>query len=278
LDLKDEIGINPRIRTNQLNTLETFLLGAVQGLTEFLPVSSSGHLVIFQHILGFQQPELLLDTVLHLGTLLAVALYFRKDLRQVAKELWPPRREKLYHSMAGWILIGSLPTALIGFFFRTPLEAFFGSVSTVGFMLLTTGLFLTVTRFLPKGYCRRRQLGVLTALAIGTAQGLAIIPGISRSGATIVCGLLLGLERELAGKFAFLLAIPAILGALALQSNTAAPAGIGLSSLLVGFTVSAAVGLAALGILMRMVCKGELAYFAPYCWALGLFSIFFQAL
>lgn len=278
IDLNDKIGVNLKIRISKVTIFETLLLGAVQGLTEFLPVSSSGHLVIFQNILGFEQPELLLNTVLHLGTLVAVGFYFRQELRQMATELWPPRREKFYPSMAAWIVIGSLPTALIGIFLKTPLEAFFGSVSAVGIMLLITGLLLTATRFLPKGYGRRKQLGVLIVLAIGTVQGLAIIPGISRSGATIVCGLLLGLERELAAKFAFLLAIPAILGALALQSNTAALARVGLPSLLVGFAVSAAVGLAALGILMRMVRKGELAYFAPYCWAVGLFSILFAAL
>ena len=271
-----------------MNTLETFFLGIVQGLTEFLPISSSGHLVLFQNMLGFKEPQLLLDCSLHIGTLLAVCLYFRSDLKKMAAEIWQYAALALKgRSQSGevdlkndnnfflWILVGSVPTGIIGLVFKTPLERAFGSVSMVGMMLITTGIIVAATRLIPKGYGTQKQVGLLVALAVGTAQGLAIIPGISRSGATIVCGLLLGLEREAAARFSFLLSIPAIIGALAIQLNAEALGKVGFVPLLFGFGSSALVGLLALKLLMGMVKKGHLYYFAPYCWAVGLFTIIY---
>jgi undecaprenyl-diphosphatase len=264
-----------------MNILQTTLLGIIQGLTEFLPVSSSGHLVIFQNLLGFKEPELLLDTSLHLGTLLAVCIYFRSDLGKMLLGTWefvyqgrtPGPQEKALRSHAAltwWVLIGTVPTGLIGFFFRHPLENLFGSISLVAVMLLVTGTVVGLTKFKPGNAGKGRRLGYLASLAIGAAQGLAIIPGISRSGATIACGLFLGLERETAGRFSFLLSIPAIVGAVLLQLKDGRISGIGLSPLLCGFFSSAVVGLFALKVLMGMVRKGHLSYFAPYCWALGV--------
>jgi undecaprenyl-diphosphatase len=265
-----------------MTTAETILLGIIQGLTEFLPVSSSGHLVLFQNLLGFKEPELLLDAALHAGTLLAVCLYFRSDILLMVKEVWaylmqaPKARQAagsteprphLHLAMA--VFIGSIPTAFIGLLFKVPLERLFGSVPLVGTMLIVTGLILASTRFLsPRG--ARDRVGLFVALAVGTAQGLAIIPGISRSGATIVCGLALGLQRDLAGRFSFLLSIPAIMGALWIQLNAEAFGRVGLAPLFFGFLSAALVGLLALKLLMGMVKKGHLYYFAPYCWAVGI--------
>ncbi|MBW2095176.1 MAG: undecaprenyl-diphosphate phosphatase [Deltaproteobacteria bacterium] len=264
-----------------MNIFQTILLGIIQGLTEFLPVSSSGHLVIFQNLLGFKEPELLLDTSLHLGTLLAVCIYFRSDLANMLLGTWEflfrgrssdaeTKTRKSHAALAWWVLIGTVPTGLIGLFFRHPLENFFGSISLVAVMLLVTGAIVGLTKFLPGRTGKGRPLGYLRSLAIGTAQGLAIIPGISRSGATIACGLSLGLEREMAGRFSFLLSIPAILGAVVLQLKDGDLSSVGLLPLLCGFVSSALVGLLALKVLMGMVRKGHLSYFAPYCWALGL--------
>jgi undecaprenyl-diphosphatase len=269
-----------------MDTITGLLLGIIQGLTEFLPISSSGHLVLFQNLFGLREPVLLFDTSLHLGTLVAVCVYFRSDLKQMIIETFTffidmiqgRRKLKEIHevphvSLALWVLIGTIPTALIGLSFRLSLEKLFGSLFWVGMMLLFTGLILAVTRIIPTGYTNRRGIGLLAALAIGTAQGLALIPGISRSGATIVCGMLFKIDRALAARFSFLLSIPAIIGALVLQMNVEDLNNVGLLPLMTGFVSSILVGLLSLKILMGMVRKGNLYYFAPYCWAVGLFVL-----
>jgi undecaprenyl-diphosphatase len=270
-----------------INEVNSTFLGIVQGLTEFLPISSSGHLVLFQNLLGFREPALLLDVSLHLGTLLAVCIYFRKDLIQMARETWAffrdlSRGRKRFHqihenphaALLLWVVVGSVPTALIGLLFKDPLERLFGSLTLVGVMLMVTGLILAASKFLSRGNRIRAKVGLLAALAVGTVQGIAIIPGISRSGSTIVCGLFFGMERELAAKFSFLLSIPAIFGALLLQLRSEALGSIEFLPIFIGFFSSALVGLLALKVLMGMVRKGRLAYFAPYCWALGLLILF----
>jgi len=269
-----------------MNTITSILLGIVQGLTEFLPISSSGHLVLFQNLFGLKEPELLFDAALHAGTLLAVCVYFRGDLQQIISETWHfsagllkghkrPRdiKESPYALFALGVVIGTCPTAIVGIVFRDTFENLFASVTLVGVMLGVTGLILALTRLTSPEYTDRKEVGLLTALAVGLSQGLAIIPGISRSGATIVCGMLFKLERNLAARFSFLLSIPAILGALVLQLKSEGLHQVGPLPLFTGFATSALVGLLALKILMGMVRKGNLSYFAPYCWALGLFVI-----
>ena len=269
-----------------MNVIETIILGIIQALTEFLPVSSSGHLVIFQNILGFKDPELFLDCSLHLGTLFAVIIFFRNDIKKMIADLIRiatsaegsrAKVSKLKDSMLLWVVVGSIPTGIIGLVFRTELENLFGSVIMVGWMLILTGIILALTRLIPRD-ANRKRLGLLIAFAVGIAQGLAIIPGISRSGSTIACGFLCGLEREQAGRFSFILSIPAIIGALAIQMDFNALNRVGIIPVFAGFITSAIVGFFALKLLMRMVKKGHLFYFAPYCWAVGLATILFQIL
>jgi len=269
-----------------MDIISSIFLGIVQGLTEFLPVSSSGHLVLFQNLLGFGEPELLLDCSLHLGTLLAVCIYLRSELKLMLFEIWKflidlikvggikrPLDGKPHAFLAIMVLMGTLPTLLIGILFRSSIENLFGSVTAVGIMLLFTGFILAITKLIPGGYGKRNEVALVVALAIGTAQGLALVPGISRSGVTIVCGLVCGLKRDTAARFSFLLAIPAIIGATLVQLNAEAIGQVGLLSLTTGFIAAALVGLIALKILMGVVRKGKLFYFAFYCWALGLFII-----
>lgn len=269
-----------------MDIISSIILGIIQGLTEFLPISSSGHLVLFQNLLGFKEPELLLDCALHLGTLLAICIYLRSELRSMLmetkkyviglfqiREIRKPLRENPHTSLALMVLIGTLPTLLIAMLFRSAIENFFASLSTVGFMLMVTGLILAMTKLIPEDYSRREQVAIFVGLAVGAAQGLALMPGISRSGATIVCGLVCGLRRELAARFSFLLAIPAIIGATVVQLNAEAVGRVGLLSLTSGFFAAALVGLIALKILMGMVRKGKLFWLAPYCCALGLFIL-----
>ena len=266
-----------------MDKFETILLGIVQGLTEFLPVSSSGHLVIFENLLGFKEPEILLDASLHLGTLLAVCIYFRSDLRKMIQELWAwvtPGGESgvgigSHALLALMVVVGSIPTAIIGLIFKDPLEKLFGAVTTVGVMLMVTGVIVGLTKFISRNHGKLDQVGVWMALAIGTAQGLAIVPGISRSGSTIVCALLLGLKRETAGRFSFLLSIPAIIGAVGLHLESDAIERVGVTPLTMGFIASALVGFFALKLLMGMVKKGHFYYFAPYCWIVGALTIIF---
>lgn len=272
-----------------MDIFSSMLLGVVQGLAEFLPISSSGHLVLFQNLLGFREPELLFDIGLHLGTLVAVCIFFRRDLGAMGAQTvtylgsalkreknWGDLRDYPNASLVLWVVVGTVPTGLIGMCFKTPLENLFGSVRVVGFMLLCTGGLVALTRYVPRTYTCRIAVGLFAALAVGVAQGIAIIPGISRSGSTIVCGMLCKLERETAARFSFLLAIPATLGAMAVQIASEGLGHGALPSLVAGFIVSAAVGLFALKVLMRMVRKGRLYVFAPYCWALGLVILLFS--
>ena len=262
-------------------------LGIIQGLTEFLPVSSSGHLVLFRNLFGFREPELLFDISLHLGTLVAIFLVFRHDLKGMAVETarflfsllrretgFGKLREHPQTSLLLWVLVGTVPTGLIGLWFKSPLEALFGSLNIVGFMLMVTGLIVLASRRLSANDSRRSSVGLFAALAVGVAQGIAIIPGISRSGATIVCGMACNLPRETAARFSFLLAIPAMIGAMAVQVRAEGLSQEAVPVLAAGFIVSAVVGLLALKILMGLVRKGRLYYFAPYCWAVGAFALF----
>lgn len=271
-----------------MDILSSLILGVVQGLTEFLPISSSGHLVVFQNLLGFSEPEILFDVSLHLGTLLAVFIFFRVDLKEMILETWnlltgcfmknsplSSIKEKPHAVLTAWVIVGTIPTVLIGLIFKDPLEALFGKVHWVGVMLILTGLIIGITRILNPGYTKRKDVGFLTAIAVGTAQGLAIIPGISRSGSTIVCGMLCGMDRELAARFSFLLSIPAIIGAMVLQLMSHDLGAINPLPMLTGFLSAAVTGFIALKILMKMVRKGNLSLFAPYCWAIGLVVIFF---
>lgn len=268
-----------------MNTVETIFLGVIQGLTEFLPVSSSGHLVLFQNILGFGEPELLLVSSLHLGTLLAVCTYFSSDFKGMVSELRQLgastdkylHKDKYPHlNLALMVMAGSFPTLLIWVFFKAKLESMFGSVTLVGIMFIFTGLILSITKFLIGSRVTISRVGMLAALAVGTAQGLALAPGISRSGATIVCGLIFGLDRTLAGRFSFLLAIPAITGALIMNLDLSDLERVGVIPLVCGVASSAIVGLLSLKLLMSVVRKGRLHYFAPYCLLLGLGVILFS--
>ena len=266
---------------------QTIFLGIIQGLTEFLPISSSGHLVIFQHLIGLKNPEVLLDISLHVGTLLAVLIFFWTDIKLMIYEsiglvgnLFRKRNpsskiQRFPHAaLIVWIVIGTIPTALIGILFSSFFQKVFGSPFFVGFMLIVTGAILGASRFIPDYFTKKEHVGLILSIAVGIAQGAAIIPGISRSGATIVCGLFCGLNRELAGRFSFLLSIPAIIGATVLKFDITKITEIGFIPFFAGIVISFLVGLIALKITMNMVKKGNLYYFSPYCLLAGIVTIF----
>jgi undecaprenyl-diphosphatase len=274
---------HPKQGACSLNWIEAAVLGVVQGLTEFLPVSSSGHLVLFQHLFGLVEPELLFDICVHVGTLAAVLIVFYPDILELLKTLATlpglARRSgslrALFADHPGirlmtMIAVGCIPTAVLGIVFAKMAEALFGTIWLVGLALLVTGTFLWFTRQRKAIGRPIKEMTLKDAFIIGLIQGMAIIPGISRSGATISAALYLGVDRELAGRFSFLLAIPAIIGALLLGLDsdafqTTLPAG----TILIGSLAAAVVGYLALVVLLKMVKKGQLYRFAPYCWAVG---------
>ena len=270
-----------------MNTLEAVILGVVQGLTEFLPVSSSGHLVLFQNLFGLQEPELLFDICLHVGTLVAVLVVFHREILEILTALIQfPGRLKSAGSirnllsgdesirMALLIVVGSIPTAIIGLLFKEITDQLFGSLTIVGCMLLVTGALLWLTRRIRSSGRPIRDTTLKNALVIGIVQGLAILPGISRSGSTISTALFLGVDRKVAGRYSFLLSIPAIVGALALSLDTPElHTTIPIGTILAGSVISAVVGWIALVILLRVVDRGQLHRFAPYCWLVGVVTL-----
>lgn len=263
-----------------MNLLNSIILGIIQGLTEFLPVSSSGHLVIFQKLLNFNEPGIIFEVVVHIATLLAVIIYFRKDVVKLIIAIfnWKKNRTteiKSYQHLLLFLIIASLVTAVIGFTFKDILESFFDNLFLVGIMLLVTGLILFISDKIKN--TKREKLNIPSSLLIGFAQSIAIIPGISRSGVTITAGIFSGMKRELATKFSFLLSIPAILGTGLLKlkelNQVARSDGLWFSYLIAGIT-AAIVGYFAIAILIKLIKKARLFYFSIYCWIVGLITIF----
>jgi undecaprenyl-diphosphatase len=275
-----------------MTLLQAFILGVVQGLTEFLPISSSGHLVIGQHLFGLRQADLAFDVSVHVGTLVAVVIFFRRDIRALLMALvrWRPSAphrsvttdgSDIDARLAMLIFLGSIPTALIGLAIKRYEATLFGSPLIAGVMLMVTGcvLFLTrrpqVTAQIDPGSKRpMNAIRVRDSLLIGTVQGFAVMPGISRSGTTIAAGLFAGLAPQAAARFSFLLSIPAVAGAALLVLSDARSQGlVQLAPCLVGGLAALVIGYAALAILVYIIGRGKLFTFAPYCWIAGIAAI-----
>jgi len=251
---------------------QAILLGLIQGLTEFLPVSSSGHLAIAQHFLsGFSQPGVLFDVLLHFGTMLAVVLYFRRDLANLLTSPFQKSAEALRHRrLLVLLLLGSVPTALIGLTFKDFFEGMFENIPFIALMLLITGTLLFVSEKFRRGHRREDQMDIVDALLVGTVQGCAIIPGISRSGSTIAALLLRGVDGETAARFSFLLALPAVFGATLLSLRHLSEVATGeVPIYLAGAGVAFIVGLLSIHLLLAVIRKRRLFAFAIYCWAAG---------
>ncbi len=259
-----------------MTLIQALFLGLIQGLTEFLPVSSSGHLAITQHFLpGFEQPGVLFDVMLHVGTMVAVVLFFWREIRALA--IAPFRRggdSGIHRKMLVLILAGSVPTAVIGLTFKDFFEGLFENLTVVAAMLLVTGTLLFVSERFRRGSRKESQLTIGDALLTGTVQGLAIIPGISRSGSTIATLLLKGVDGETAARFSFLLALPAVLGAalLSLKDISGVPTG-DLPLYLAGTAMAFAAGYLSIRFLLAVIRRRRLFAFALYCWVAGTFFL-----
>ena len=236
-----------------MDLMQTIILGLIQGLTEWLPISSTGHLRIAEHLLGLSVP-LLFDVTLHVGTLIVTLLFFRKDVKNILVALWKRDFKTENGKLIPLIIIGTVPTALIGVVFSTDIESFFSSFPLMAGELIILGVALYCSKM---GKEKKQEITYMEALAIGTAQGIAIIPAISRSGLTISVALLLGIKREKAFKFSFLLSVPAIIGALGLtfytQHDALAFAGVGWTEILVGVAVTTVAGYFAVRLLKKIV-------------------------
>ncbi|MFQ6067827.1 MAG: undecaprenyl-diphosphate phosphatase [bacterium] len=263
-----------------MSIVQALILGLLQGVTEFLPVSSSGHLVIMQHYLGLRRPLVSFDVALHTATLVVVLIYFRHDLGSIIGSLIrlksPHSQALLERKIFYLIIVGTIPTAILGLILRIWANLLFTRVVITSATLIITGIILRVggkTKKTGKGI---KEMGIMDALLIGVMQGIAIVPGISRSGATISTGLLRGINRESSFRYSFLLSIPAILGALSLSLKDVLiekifpphplPWIAGASSAFVA-------GYLSLIILRKSVLKGKLSLFSYYCWVLGIGSL-----
>ena len=271
-----------------MSILSAIILGVVQGLTEFLPVSSSGHLTVFQHFLGEIEQSLTFDIAVHVGTVLSVLTIYNKTIRKLLSDIFKGllRRDLNAGSqLAIWVIIGTVPAGLVGVFFKSHIEAMFENLWVVTAGFLFTSLLLFFSRNKGSGQMGSQFLelnGVpdihwRQAFLVGCAQAFAIIPGISRAGSTIAMGLIVGMDRKTSALFSFMLAIPAILGAAVLQLGEIEQFGSHeLQVLLTGVLVSYLVGMAGLKLVLAFVKEGRMHYFSYYLWALIIFLSLYQ--
>lgn len=252
-----------------ISILEAMLLGIVQGLTEWLPISSSGHLVIVQDLLGLKVP-VVFDLMLHIATLLVLLVFYYKDILRMSRALLRGDFRSRDGKLGLMVMLATIPIVIAGLIFRDWVESAFSSTIVVGFALLFTALLLFFSERMPG----KKKITSKDAFAIGVMQAVALIPGVSRSGSTISTALMLGIEKKEAARFSFLIFIPAVLGALVLKSGDLAFSGVDPAAYLVGMISAFAVGYAALTWLLGLVVRKRFHLFSYYCFALGIIVLF----
>ena len=254
--------------------LEAILLGIIQGLTEFLPVSSSGHLELAKAMTGYDasaSESMLMTIMLHGATALSTIVVFWKDVKEIILGLFSFEKEQVEFS--GKIILSMIPAAIVGLTFEEQIESFFsGNILLVGLMLIVTGLLLFLA---DRAKNTERNVGWMDALIVGISQAIAILPGVSRSGATISTSVLLGIDRTKAAKFSFLMVVPLILGMMAkkLMDDELGFASEDLPAVLAGFGAAFVTGLVACTWMISLVKKSKLSYFAYYCFVVAAIAI-----
>lgn len=285
-----------------MELLKAVILGLIQGVAEFLPISSSGHLAIFKHVLDFETDTgLLFDVLLHLGTLAAVFVAFRKDifelikegfsiigqffksvwLRLFKKEAWQPVVTTPYRRFVMLVIVSTIPTGIMGILLSDAINAASATLIVPGILLLVNGIQLLISDRLPDGKKTAEDASYARAAVVGTAQGIATFPGISRSGTTITACLACGFSREFAVKYSFIMSIPAILGALVLElldASALAFTGAEMLNYLAGTVVAGVVGYVCIKTMLVIVRGKKFKYFAYYCFAMGAFAVLFHFL
>jgi len=249
-----------------VTTLEALILGIIQGIAEFLPISSSGHLVVLQRVFGIEEPALTFDIIVHVGSLFAIVLVFWRDIWALIK--------KPFQKMTGLLIVGTIPVVVLGFFLRNAIENYFRTGLWLATAFAVTGCILLLADKFTKLPKEEKDITYLDALIVGCFQALALPPGISRSGTTIMGALSRGINREAAAKLSFMLAIIAIAGAGTLEliqvlRGEVPPANIGFSQMAVGFIASFVVGVFAIKLLLRLIKACKLKYFSYYVWGLA---------
>lgn len=255
---------------------QALILGLLQGLTEFLPVSSSGHLILGKELLGIEMTEnVVFETVVHCATVLSTITILWKDIWQLLKKVfcfkWNQEMQFILK-----ICLSMIPVLIVGVFFKEYVESLFGKgILLVGVMLLVTALLLTLTQVVK--FKERKEIGWGSAFVVGIAQAVAVLPGLSRSGSTIATGLLLGIKKEEMAKFSFLMVLIPILGECFLETIkgnfSAEVSGIPTMSLICGFIAAYIAGCAACKLMINIVKKYSLLWFAVYCFIVGVVSI-----
>lgn len=280
---------------------KAILMGVIQGLTEFLPVSSSGHLGLIKGLFGTENSSILFDILLHFATLIAIVAVFYKDVLRLVLEFagmcrdiginigalgrnlssgGTPKYVKIisnpYRKFVLMIIISTIPTGIIGVFMKDVVEFTSGNLIVTGICLICTGAILALSDFLADGDKKLREANYGDAFAIGTAQGVATLPGLSRSGVTIVAGILCGLDRKFAAKYSFIMSIPAVFGAFILElfdigSESVSEGDVG--CYIVGMIIAAVIGYIALRLVMNIIVSRYFKFFAAYCALIGIVSV-----
>lgn len=258
-----------------MSFLEAIILGIIQGLTEFLPVSSSGHLELVKTIQGQDlsgESSMMMTVVLHFATALSTVVVFRKDIAEIIKGLFQFKINDEF-MFALKIVVSMIPAAIVGVLYDDLIEGFFGGqVLLVGLMLIVTGLLLFLA---DRAKNTTKEVSLSNSIVIGIAQAIAILPGISRSGATIGTSVLLGIDREKAARFSFLMVVPLIFGKMAkdLFSSEFSTEGVSMGAISVGFIAAFITGIVACTWMISLVKKSKLSYFSYYCFVVGAIAI-----
>ena len=273
-----------------MSYFEAVGLGLVQGLAEFLPISSSGHLALIQQCFGISDDKVLLFAVLlHVGTLISVFIVYWKDIWELIVELCLTIKdlctgkglrlaERPVRKLGVMIIVATIPTAIIGLLFNDFFDSLYTSVIPIGVGLIITGFLLVFAERMGEGNRGIQQMNFRNAIFIGLVQGVAICPGISRSGSTLFGSLICNFDRKFAVKFVFLISIPSILGSAVLEAPAAIEAGVtaaDVGPILVGMLVAAVSGLVAIKTMIKIVSDKKLSYFSYYVWALGLIVVLY---
>ncbi|MDR1722066.1 MAG: undecaprenyl-diphosphate phosphatase [Methanobrevibacter sp.] len=271
-----------------MDIIQGIIVGIVQGLTEFLPISSSAHLMFIQHILGISTDNLAFDVLLHLATLIAVVAYYFKDVIGMIKafvlsivDIFKGNfiegiKEDDYKKLAWFVIIGTIPAGIVGVVFDKQIEAAFTNLAIPAFFLLITGVLLYTSQRVNVGNKNIKETGLKETILVGISQALAILPGLSRSGTTISTGLFLGFNKEFAAKFSFLLSIPAIVGAAVVQlDDFTTSLDANLYVYVFGFLAALISGYLAISLLLKLIKEKSLDFFAFYCWIVGAAILIF---
>lgn len=259
-----------------IDLLKMILMGIVQGIAEFLPISSSGHLIIFEKLLNIEQPSLFIAQMLHFGTFLSVFIFYFNDIKELIVEFFKMiihliKREKFEinktQKLAFLILVASIPTAIIALCFEDAFQTYYENLKSISVMFLITAVLLFITDRYSNNKKKLANLSYLSAFSIGMVQGVAIMPGISRSGSTIFAGTILDLDKNEAARFSFLISLPATFGAFLFGIKDVIASGEAISfnfSIIVGIITSMVVGIISIKFLLNLLNKNKMSMFSIY--------------